>query len=233
MPHTSVAVTPNLVQSATLVLKLAALNLALSSDNAVAVGLASRGLTRESRHVAVLLGTVFYVVVTTGLAAFSSAILCHPWVRPVAAAALIGIGARRMNTTPVEAPAAAPRHQLGSAVATIFLTDLATSTENVVALAAAANGHFTPLAAAILISAPVPVYAGGLLSQLFTRFPSLVVISAALLGAVAGQIVAAMPAVAGWLGPGAFREQVLCVTIIALLTVALGRAMHSRTASRA
>ena len=73
------------------------------------------------------------------------------------------------------------------------------SLDNVIAVAAAANGSAILLILGLAISIPMIVAGAALIMALLDRVPALVWLGAALLGWIAGEVIATDPAVAPWL----------------------------------
>lgn len=86
------------------------------------------------------------------------------------------------------------------AVRTIALADAIMSLDNVVAVAAAAKNSIPLIVFGIVVSVPLIVFGSTLLLRLLRRFPVLVLLGAALLGWVAGEIAATDPALRRWFG---------------------------------
>ena len=71
----------------------------------------------------------------------------------------------------------------------IIVADVTMSTDNILAMAALAQGNFELLLFGLGVSIPLVVFASGLLATLMDRYPVIVYIGAALLGRVAGQMI--------------------------------------------
>ncbi len=77
---------------------------------------------------------------------------------------------------------------LWRAVGTIAVADLVMSLDNVVAIAAVADGNWTLIIIGLIISIPMIIAGAALIMSLLSRFPALVWAGAALLGWVAGEM---------------------------------------------
>jgi predicted tellurium resistance membrane protein TerC len=78
---------------------------------------------------------------------------------------------------------------LGAAVRTILIADLVMSLDNVIAVAAAAQGSTTLLVIGLAISIPLVIFGSTLMIKLMERFPIIVVLGAALIGWVGGETI--------------------------------------------
>src|SRR5205085_10985319 len=77
----------------------------------------------------------------------------------------------------------------------VAMADIVRSLDNVIAVAAAANGSIPLLVIGLAISVPLIVAGAALIMALLTRMPALVWAGAGLLGWVAGEVMATDPAV--------------------------------------
>ena len=77
----------------------------------------------------------------------------------------------------------------------VVVADIVMSLDNVIAVAAAANGSVPLLILGLAISVPLIVAGAALIMALLTRLPVLVWAGAALLGWIAGDVIATDPAV--------------------------------------
>ena len=79
---------------------------------------------------------------------------------------------------------------LMAAVRTILIADLVMSLDNVIAVAAAAQGTVVLLVLGLAISIPLVIFGSTLMIKLMERFPIIVVLGAALIGWVGGETIA-------------------------------------------
>jgi YjbE family integral membrane protein len=85
---------------------------------------------------------------------------------------------------------------LWEAVKIVAIADIVMSLDNVLAIAAAAGGDMNLIILGLIISIPLVVGGATLITSLLTRYPILVWAGAALLGWVAGELLATEPALA-------------------------------------
>jgi len=109
----------------------------------------------------------------------------------------------------------------------VVVADIIMSLDNVIAVAAIAQGSLTLLTIGLVASIPIIIAGAALIMAMIERFPIVVWAGAALLGWVAGDIVATDPVVAGYLSAKfgeVFARQVefAAAIAIALLVVGLG-----------
>jgi predicted tellurium resistance membrane protein TerC len=84
---------------------------------------------------------------------------------------------------------------LWAAVQIVVVADIVMSLDNVIAVAAAANGSVPLLILGLAISVPLIVAGAALIMALLNRLPILVWAGAALLGWIAGDVIATDPAI--------------------------------------
>jgi len=206
------------------------INIVLSGDNAVVIAMASRSLPPAQQKKAILFGSVGAIVLRVVLTFFAVYLLTLPYLKLVGAALLlwIGIGLLRSEEeeTSLEGHAG-----LAGAIKTIVVADLVMSLDNVVGVAAAAKGNVPLLVFGLVISIPLIIFGSTLILKLMDRFPIIIVLGAALLGWVAGEMAMSDPAIVGW----AANHHALHTVVPALgamLVVAIGKWLNSRREQR-
>jgi YjbE family integral membrane protein len=184
------------------VLQIIWINILLSGDNAVVIALACRDLPQRQRvwgmvlgaGVAVGLRIVFTLIVTT--------LMLLPYLKLVGGLALLWIAIKLLvpegdhdGDGKVEAS-----ENLWRAVRIVAIADIIMSLDNVIAIAAAAKGSTLLLIIGLGISVPLIIAGAALIMTLLDRFPLLVWAGAALLGWIAGEVIATDPAVSAFIG---------------------------------
>jgi len=225
-------------------LKIIGVNIILSGDNAVVIALAARSLPAKQQKAAVLWGSGAAVVMRIVLTIFAVALLTLPWLKLVGSLLLFWIGIKLLVPEEDEANVNASDN-LVSAIKTILIADLVMSIDNVIAVAAAAQGSMTLLILGLAISIPLVVFGSTLLLHLMERWPVIITIGAGLLGFVAGEMLVTDPALKDWLaGAGAqFGEdgrprvaglslEILCGLVGAVIVVGVGTLLARRQEAR-
>ena len=187
-------------------------NLLLSGDNAVVIALAARSLPERQQKLAVFLGSAAAVLMRVILTLFAVALLTLPWLKIIGGALLLWIGARLLLPTRRDA-GLSTSDRLWSAVRTILVADLVMSLDNVVAVAAAANAaaptpdlesmRYVLLVLGLAISIPIVIFGSVMMLRVMGRYPVIIVLGAALLGWIAGDIIVTDPVIADWVGQNA------------------------------
>ena len=176
------------------------INILLSADNAVVMALACRHLDREQRTVAMVYGVVGTVVLLVGLSALAGQLLALPYLKLVGAALLAWIGIRLVveEDRAADEDAAHIAARLGSAVRTVIVADVAMSFDNVLGVAAVANGNVLLLTVGLGVSIPAVAFGARPLIRLMNRLWWLPIAGGGLLGYVAGDLARRDPALMPW-----------------------------------
>ena len=175
-------------------------NIVLSGDNAVVIAMAARSLPPGQRRRAIVWGSAAAVVMRIGLTLVAVEMLKWPYLKIVGALLLLGIGIALLREGAVEERG---HHEIGTmaaAIRTILLADVVMSLDNVLAVAAAANGSLLLLVIGLVVSVPLIVFGSTLLLKVMDRFPVIVMLGAALLGFLAGEMMLTDPALHRWFG---------------------------------
>jgi len=115
-----------------------------------------------------------------------------------------------------------------NAIRTILVADLVMSLDNVLAVAAAAQGNMPLLVLGLLVSVPLIVFGASMLTKVMERFPIIITIGAALLGFLAGEMLLTDPAVGQYIGAVSETTVKAAGLAGAVLVVALGNWLQRR-----
>ena len=213
-------------------------NIILSGDNAIVIALAARNLPPAQQRRAIVLGSSAAIVLRIVLTIFAVRLLTLPYLKIAGALLLLYIGMTLMGTQSDE-PDVGKKTGLAAAIRTILLADLVMSLDNVLGVAAAANGNLLLLAIGLAISIPLILFGSGLLLKLVERLPVIVLLGAALLGYLAGEMLFSDSALREWIAgtlphhalpvPGTGMLVSLPGIVGAALVLAGGRFMARRT----
>jgi YjbE family integral membrane protein len=177
------------------------INILLSGDNAVVIAMACRGLPHRQRVWGMVLGAgvaVLLRIIFTGVVA---SLMLLPWLKIVGGLALFYIAAKLLvPEDPDDSEVEAVEH-LWRAVRIVAIADIIMSLDNVIAIAAAAQGNMALLVIGLGVSIPLIVAGAALIMALLDRYPILVWAGAALLGWIVGEVIATDPVVQGYLEP--------------------------------
>jgi len=175
-------------------------NVLLSGDNAVVIAMAARGLPANQQKKAILFGSAAAIVMRIVLTLIAVRMLGLPWLKLAGGLALLYIGANLMAEEEHGNAHEARPLGIAAAVRTILVADLVMSLDNVLAVAAAAQGNTLLLVVGLAVSIPLIVFGSTLILKVMERFPAIIVAGAALLGWLAGEMMLTDPALHAWFG---------------------------------
>ena len=193
------------------IFKIIWIDVLLSGDNAVVIALAARSLPPAQQRKAVILGAGFAIAMRVALTVVASSLMQLPWLQIIGGALLLWIGVGLLRGDAQEpgettsdgdgsATGGAANGGSGSmfvAIRTILLADLVMCLDNVIAVAAAAQGNLTLLIFGLALSIPLVVFGATIMIRLMERFTWIVPAGAALIGWVAGETIVSDHVLAG------------------------------------
>src|SRR5438105_8774265 len=175
--------------------KIIWINVLLSGDNALVIALACRGLAPKQRLWGMIFGAAAAVVLRIIFTGIVATLMELPYLKLVGGLALLVIAAKLLVPEQEDEDSVAAAASLWAALQIVVIADIVMSLDNVIAVAAAANGSLPLLILGLAISIPLIVAGAALIMALLTRLPILVWAGAALLGWIAGDVMATDPAV--------------------------------------
>jgi YjbE family integral membrane protein len=170
---------PDLFDPAALsaLLEVVFVNVVLSADNAVVIGMASLGLPAQQRLRALWLGIAMATVLRVGFAIIATTMLRIIGLLLAGGILLLWVGwklwreIRRETSVPCEAGTdEAEVKTLGRALWQIILADISMSLDNVLAVAGAAMDHPAVLVAGLAISVLLMGFAASAVARLIERY---------------------------------------------------------------
>ncbi|HEV7408239.1 MAG TPA: TerC family protein [Bradyrhizobium sp.] len=176
--------------------KIIWINVLLSGDNALVIALACRGLAPKQRLWGMVFGAAAAVVLRIIFTGIVATLMALPYLKLVGGLALLVIAAKLLVPEEEDEDGVQSATHLWAAIQIVVVADIVMSLDNVIAVAAAANGSVPLLVLGLAISIPLIVAGAALIMALLTRLPILVWAGAALLGWIAGEVIATDPAVA-------------------------------------
>jgi YjbE family integral membrane protein len=163
------------------------LNIVLSGDNAVVIGMAAAGLPLAMRNKAVMFGIIAAAVLRIIFSIFATYLLGLWWIAFLGGAALLYIAwsflKELMHHGEEEGGEAGEvkEKSLGAALWQIVVADVSMSLDNVLAVAAVARNDITMLIIGLTVSIIMMGVLGGFLARLLDRFKFIAYIGVALI----------------------------------------------------
>jgi YjbE family integral membrane protein len=175
--------------------KIIWINVLLSGDNALVVAMACRSLQPRQRLWGMVLGTVAAVALRILFTVLIATVMGLPYLKLLGGLALLVIAAKLLVPDAEEHGDVSAASHLWAAVQIVVVADIVMSLDNVIAVAAAANGSLPLLIFGLASSIPLIIAGAALIMALISMLPILIWAGSALLGWIAGDVIATDPAV--------------------------------------
>src|SRR5215831_8414079 len=167
------------------------IDILLSGDNAVVIALACRKLPPSQRMWGIVLGTLVAITLRVAFTGIVTQLMTMPYVKLMGGVLLLWIAVKLLGSEENDrANHIEAVDSLWQAIKIVAIADIVMSLDNIIAVAAAARGNY-----ALLMAGAAIVIA------LLERFPVIVWAGAALLGWIAGEIIAGDPLFAQHIDP--------------------------------
>ena len=220
------------------VLQIVFINILLSGDNAVVIAMACRDLPQRQRFWGLVIGAGAAVLLRLVFTGVVGQLMLLPYLKLIGGLALVYVAAKLLVPTRADRNKVEAVAQLWRAVRIVVVADTVMSLDNVIAVAAIAQGSLVLLAIGLVASIPIIVAGAALIMVMLDRFPIFIWAGAALLGWVAGDVVATDPAVFGHVSAAlgeTFARQVETAAAAAgaLLVIGVGGLWRQLSVSKA
>jgi len=201
------------------------INIVLSGDNAVVIGMAAHGLPPSQRRRAILLGGVLAVLLRLALTLPAERVLQIPFLGAAGGLLLAWVAYRLLTVEETRDH----RHttSLWTAVRLMLVADATMSLDNVLAVAAIAQTTPHPgpvLVLGLALSIPIVLLGGGIVASLLERFPWLAWLGAAILTITASSLITSDQ---GLRDRGLWSSSAPVVVAVALTGLVLGAAWRN------
>lgn len=207
-------------------------NIVLSGDNALVIALACRNLPKKHQKPAILMGSAGAIVLRIVFVVIVDQLLKIGYLKLVGGLLLLWIGIKLVQGEEEGEDGVKGSASLWGAVRTIIIADAVMSLDNAIAIAAAAHGDTLLIVLGLVISVPLIIFGATLIMLLLQRFPIIVIAGGALLGWIAGEVLATDPAYADKLAAALPNAQTIFEVGGAVITVAVGYFLQYRARKR-
>jgi len=163
------------------VLAIIIINLVLSGDNAVVIGMAAHRLPTGDRRTAIALGGGAAIVLRVILTVAAGRLLQISGLRVIGGLLLIWIAFKLLKQEEESAEGIKAAGSMREAVTTILIADLVMSTDNVLGVAAAANSDTSLLVFGLVVSMVIILWMGTVVASLINKFLWLSYVGAAVI----------------------------------------------------
>ena len=151
------------------VLQIILIDLVLSGDNAVVIGMAAHPLPMPQRRMAILIGGGAALLLRVVLTAVAALLLGLPALKAIGGILLLWIAFRLLQPDAGGDPETREASSMRGAIATILLADLVMSLDNVLGVAAASEGDIVLLMFGLVVSMAIVMFGGGIFAELLDR----------------------------------------------------------------
>jgi YjbE family integral membrane protein len=201
----------------TAALSIILIDLVLSGDNAVVIGMAAHRLPPHQRRWAILGGAGAAIVLRIGLPAVATLLLQLPWVRLIGGALLLWIGFKLLKEEEEVHEGTTGSENFFEAISTIIIADVVMSVDNILGVAAAAHGDVGLLIFGLILSMVIMMVGGNLIASMIDRFWWLAYLGSAVITWTGAEMMFADPFVEQQIGHGPMIYVASAIIMVAAL----------------
>lgn len=170
------------------IISIVIIDLVLSGDNALVIGMASRRLPPRQRRQAIIVGGAGAIGLRILFTIAAALLLGLPFLQAAGGLLLIWIAYKLLNeeaeTHDVKEAASFP-----AAVRTIILADVVMSLDNMLAVGGASHGSVELLLFGLALSMPIILFGSSVVARLLNRVPSLMIVGSVVLAITAARMI--------------------------------------------
>lgn len=192
---------PSLPHFLVAALSIILIDVLLAGDNALVIAMAVRSLPAQQRRMGIILGAAVAVLLRIGITIAAAQLLNLEFIKLLGGAFIIWIAVRVFSDVSSPEMTVAASRQFLRAILFIAIADLTMSTDNILAIAGASQGHVPLIIFGLSLSIPFVVFCSNWLAVLMDRYPWIMYLGAAVLGKVGGEMMCTDPVVVRALHP--------------------------------
>jgi YjbE family integral membrane protein len=214
----------------TRIAQIVLIDLVLSADNAVVIGLAAHPLPPRQRRLAILVGGGVAIALRVVLTAVAAVLLGLPALKAIGGVLLLWIAYRLLEREDGARDGTKAAATLRAAIATILVADVVMSLDNVLGVAAASDGNIALLIFGLLLSMAIVMLGGGLFADLIDRLWWLAYLGAAVIAWTGAEMIQDDALVLGLAGLTALpvSVEIGLNVLVTVLVVGLAHFVHRR-----
>ncbi|PYS40836.1 MAG: hypothetical protein DMG14_09295 [Acidobacteria bacterium] len=198
------------------VVRIVVIDLVLSGDNAVVIGMAAHRLPLRQRKQAILIGGGAAIVLRIGLTAIAALLLRTRGLQLVGGLLLIWIAFKLLKEEEESHEGVKPAASMREAILTILIADFVMSTDNVLGVAGASQGDVVLLLFGLVLSMAILMWFGSIVANLINRFVWLSYVGAAVIAWTGAVMIFEDPIVvsrAAWLSRSVVYASAATITV--------------------
>ena len=151
------------------VLRIVIIDLVLSGDNAVVIGMAAHRLEPRQRRTAILIGGGAAIVLRISLTAIAALLLRLQGLRLLGGLLLLWIGWKLLRQEEEQHEGVKAAASMSGAITTILVADFIMSLDNVLGVAGASEGNLALLIFGLIFSMAILMFMGNLVAELINK----------------------------------------------------------------
>ena len=199
------------------ILKIVLINIVLSGDNAVVIGMAAHRLPLRQRKVAILIGGSVAVILRVILTVVAALLLNITGLQLFGGILLIWIAFKLLKEEEESHEGMKVAASMREAIFTILLADLIMSTDNVLGVAGASQGDVRLLVFGLVMSMAIVLWMGTIVANLINKFWWLSYVGSAVIAWTGATMVFEDPlSRADWIAPPIIYASAALITIVVL-----------------
>jgi len=203
-------------------LSIILIDLVLSGDNAVVIGMAAHRLPPRQRRLAIIFGSGAAIALRIGLTVIASFLLRLPWIQLIGGGLLLWIGFKLLKEEEEAHEGTGGSERLFEAISTIVVADVVMSVDNILGVAAAAGENLELLIFGLILSMIIMLAGGSLIATMIDKFWWLVYLGSAVIIWTGADMMFEDPFVVHQIG----EDNPLAIAVAATITTVLLVAAH-------
>jgi YjbE family integral membrane protein len=165
------------------------IDLTLSGDNAVVIGMAAHRLPVRQRKMAVMIGAGAAILIRVALTAVAAMLLQIPYLKVVGGILLAWIAFKLLKQEEESAEGVVASGSFREAIQTIMIADFIMSVDNILGVAAASRGNMGLLLFGLALSMAIMMVAGSAVATMIDKFWWLVYVGSAVIAWISVEMV--------------------------------------------
>ncbi len=209
------------------ILSIVVVDLTLSGDNAIVIGMAAHSLPRRQRKFAIIFGGAAAIVLRIVNTAVASQLLLLPALKAIGGVVLVWIAFKLLKEEEEHHEEGKVAASFRAAIWTILVADFVMSLDNILTVAAISRGNVALLVFGLMLSMAILMFAGSIVAEMINRMWWLVYVGSALVAWFGAGMVLEDDFVHPWVqrvAPDSANLIVPAVTVV--LVIALSHWFH-------
>jgi YjbE family integral membrane protein len=152
------------------IIRIVLIDLVLSGDNAVVIGMAAHRLPSQQRKMAILFGGIVAMLLRVVLTGVAAILLQIAGLQLIGGALLLWIAFKLLKEEEESKEGVRAAMNMREAIMTILIADFVMSMDNVLGVAAASEGNLVLLLFGLILSMAIVMWMGSMVANLINRF---------------------------------------------------------------